>query len=143
MTLDKHTRAKLRAHCLNLHDDDGVDPREFFQPSRGRRQDNRKARQLCRQVAETLDQVLAGETADELVSSLHIDSVIPAPDAARLLVTVRTDLRGDANLLQRIQQRLADHRGRLRCAVSATITRRKTPNLEFRILGTASSEVQP
>jgi ribosome-binding factor A len=143
MTLDKRTRAKLRAHCLDLHEDDGVDPREFFQPSRGRRQDNRKARQLCRQVAETLDQVLAGETADELVSSLHVESVIPAPDASRLLVTLRTDLRGNAILLEQIERRLADHRGRLRCAVSATITRRKTPNLEFRILGPTTPEVQP
>jgi ribosome-binding factor A len=138
MTLDKRTRARLRAHCVELHADDGVDPREFFKPQHGARRDDRKARQLCRQVAETVDQVLAGETADELLAELQVESVVPAPDASRLLVTLRAatgEVGIDAEARLELEQRLAAHRGRLRCAVAAAITRRKAPNLEFRIVG--------
>src|SRR5688572_11358091 len=92
MTPDKRTRAQMRAHCSEIHEDDGIDPRDFFKPETWRGRDNRKALQLCRQVAETLDQVLCSEIADELVSSLSVTSVVPAPDSSRLLVTLQTGL---------------------------------------------------
>ncbi len=41
--------------------------------------ENRKAKQLCRQVLETLDLVLSGDCRDELLQSLHVVSVVPAP----------------------------------------------------------------
>jgi ribosome-binding factor A len=135
MTLDKHTRAQMRAHCSEIHEDDGIDPRDFFKPETRRGKDNRKALQLCRQVAETLDQVLCSEIADELVSSLSVTSVVPAPDSSRLLVTLQIGLRPHEFDRPEIERRLADRRGQLRCAVAAAITRRKTPNLTFVIIG--------
>ncbi len=42
--------------------------------------------QLCRQVAVTLDMVLSGECRDELLQSLRVESVQPAPNASRMLV---------------------------------------------------------
>ena len=54
--------------------------------------ENRKAKQLCRQVAETLDLILSGDCRDELLQSLHVISVVPAPNSSRLLVTVLADL---------------------------------------------------
>ena len=47
----------------------------------------RKACQLCRQVAVTLDEVLA-ECGDGVLQGLHVASVVPFPDASRLLVTL-------------------------------------------------------
>lgn len=135
MTPDKRTRAQMRAHCENIGDDDGLDPREFFKASRTNNKSDHKARQLCRQVAETLDQVLSGEVDDDLVSSLHVAAVVPAPDSSRLLVTLCSDLPMEKLDRLELDRRLGDHRGRLRCAVSAAITRRKTPILAFHVLG--------
>src|SRR5687768_8096095 len=114
MTLDKRTRAQLRAHCLEFHDDDLVDPREFFRPGRARDNEHRKARQLCRQVAETLDQVLAGEMGDASLHSLRVASVAPAPDASRLLVTLRAELPAEAFDAVDLARRLDEVRGWLR-----------------------------
>lgn len=135
MTPDKRTRAQMRAHCDNIGDDDGLDPRKFFKASRINDKSDRKARQLCRQVAETLDQVLSGELDDDFVGSLHVASVVPAPDSSRLLVSLCSDLPVDQFDRSELDRRLEDHRGRLRCAVSAAITRRKTPILAFHVLG--------
>jgi len=75
MALDKGQRERLRALCGDLQDDDGVDPRKFFQPTRKRDKARRKSKQLCRQVHKTLDLVFSGETRDELLGDLRIVSV--------------------------------------------------------------------
>jgi ribosome-binding factor A len=93
MTFNKRTRERMLAHCGEIHADDGIDPRDFFRPTRTQIKENRKAQQLCRQVAETLAFVLSGETPDEVIGSLQVLSVVPAPDASRLLVTLRADTR--------------------------------------------------
>ena len=51
------------------------------------RASDRKAWQLCRQVAEALDEALA-DCGDDVLQNLHVLSVTPCPDASRLLVTV-------------------------------------------------------
>ena len=47
----------------------------------------RKVCQLCRQVAETLDEVLA-DCGDGVLRGLRVATVVPYPNASRLLVTV-------------------------------------------------------
>ena len=64
--------------------DDGVDPR-FDEISRRGRVVNRKALQLCRQVARTLTGVLAGECGDERLRDLLVESVQAAPDSTLAL----------------------------------------------------------
>jgi ribosome-binding factor A len=149
MTLDKRTRRELLAHCDEMHDDDGVDPRDFFKTDRIHKKEHHNLQRLCHQVAETLDQVLSGEIADNRLQCLRIVSVRPAPDASRLLVTLRADCKReefDRNLLE---DRLAACQGRLRCEVAAAITRRKAPSLIFNLIGpdsvgwTADEEAQP
>ena len=49
---------------------------------------NRKALQLCAQVAQTLGVVLAGECGEDLLRELFVTSVVPAPDSSRLLVMI-------------------------------------------------------
>jgi ribosome-binding factor A len=139
MALDKRTRAELQPHCGEIRDDDGVDPREFFKASRVHKKEDRKARQLCRQVAETLDQIFAGEASDDVLRGLRIADVLPAPDASRLLVTLAAD--GPPDVFDRnvLEERLARFKGRLRCEVAAAITRRKAPALVFEIVGPGGS----
>lgn len=138
MTRDQRERARLRALCGELHDDDGVDPREFFQPTRKRDKAGRKARQLCRQVQKTLDQILSGETGDELLGALHVVSVTSSADSTALLVTVAADLSPDRFDRAAIEVRLANISGRLRSEVAGAITRKRTPLLVFHLLGPQS-----
>jgi ribosome-binding factor A len=140
MALNDRMRKQLLAHCGEIHDDDGIDPLEFFRAGRVRKTDDRKARQLCRQVAETLDQILSGEISDDVLRGLRVSDVVPAPDSSRLLVTLHVDCRAEEFDRDLIQQRLAAYKGLLRCAVAAAITRRKAPALLFNILGPAGVE---
>jgi len=133
MALDKRERERLRALCGELHDDDGVDPREFFQPIRKRGKEHRKSKQLCRQVHKTLDLVLSGETRDELLSDLRIVSVTSA-DTSALLVTVIAEVPPDRFDRAEIEARLAKMSGRLRSEVAGAITRKGTPFLVFHLL---------
>jgi len=135
MALDKRTREQMLAHCGEIHEDDGIDPREYFKAGRIHKKEDRKAKQLCRQVAETLDQVLSGEIGDDLLRGLRVSSVMPAPDSTRLLVTLYADCdAGDFNRND-IEQRLAARQGQLRSEIAAAITRKKTPILIFNLLG--------
>lgn len=137
MTLDKRTRASLLAHCGELHEDDAVDPRRFFKKHNKRDKQHHKLRQLCQQVAQTMNLVLSGEFADERLQSLQVVSVEPAPDASQLLVTLCTDMAGDAVEYQTILNQLALITGRLRSEVAVAISRKRTPLLLFRVVGPA------
>ena len=142
MSLDKRTREQMLAHCDAIHEDAGVDPREFFKLRSHRDKPDRKAQQLCRQVAETIDQILAGELGDTALNNLRVSGVAPAPDASRLLVSlvaVSDDVPFDQSTTE---QRLAAVTGLLRSAVAAAITRRKAPNLSFVVIGPNSAPSQ-
>ncbi|NQU26112.1 MAG: ribosome-binding factor A [Candidatus Nealsonbacteria bacterium] len=139
MTLDQRKRERLLVHCGQIRDGDGVDPREFFHQSRFGRKEDRKAKQLCRQVAETLDMVLSGECHDELLQSLHVFSVEPAPNASRLLVTLCADVEEDRFDRPAILGLLNDQAGRLRYEVARTIHRKRVPTLVFHVVGPEGS----
>jgi ribosome-binding factor A len=144
MTLDKRTREQMLAHCGELHGDDGVDPRQFFKSNDRRDKQNYKARQLCNQVAQTLSFALAGDFGDERLQSLQVASVEPAPDTSLLSVTVRTDRSCDCNEVLEMTNLLAAISGQLRCEIAAAISRKRTPKLQFRIVGpSGDEEVQP
>lgn len=135
MAFDKRTREKMLEMCGEIHEDDGVDPREYFKIGRGPRKLDHKAKQVCRQAAETLDQVLSGETGDRQLACLRVVSVHPAPDASRLLVTVVANCTNEEFNRTEIEARLQVSAGRLRSAVASAITRRKAPTLAFVLLG--------
>ena len=144
MTLDKRTRAEMRALCGEIHADDGVDPREFFKTKNVRDKKSRKAMQLCHQVAVTLELVLSGDFGDELLHNLQVVSVEPAPDDTQMAVTLRADVRAELANTQQILERLAAVSGRIRCEVASAITRKRAPKLVFRLVGpTDGPEVQP
>ena len=100
--------------------------------SRGGRR-HHKDLQLCRQVFDALTYALA-ELDDPQIEELALASVVPAPTAARMLVTLvptREDLAPDkiADVLVCIAECAAE----LREEVAAEITRQRVPELVFRI----------
>jgi hypothetical protein len=86
--------------------------------------------QLCRQVFDALTYALA-ELDDPWIDDLALASVVPAPSAARVLVTLvptRSDIDPDV-ALDRVRER-ADE---LREEVAAEVSRKRVPVLVFRI----------
>jgi len=79
--------------------------------------------------------VLSGDCRDELLQSLHVISVVPAPNSSRLLVTVSADLPIEEFDPQKILELLERHTGRLRCEVAASISRKRVPSLAFHVVG--------
>jgi ribosome-binding factor A len=98
--------------------------------SRPQRPD-RKTLQLCGQIADTLNYVLSGELGDDLLRNLYVESVRPAPDATRLLVSVAPLDAADVERADQILQKLHIHAPRIRSEVAQSIHRRKTPELSF------------
>ena len=123
----------MQSLCGEVQPEDGTDPREFAREERAWKGD-RKVRQLCSQVAETLSQVLSGECGDELLQSLLVVSVDPGRDAAQLVVTVSASLPGEMVDAREVSARLAKVMGKLRSEVAAAITRKRAPTLVFRVL---------
>lgn len=91
---------------------------------------NRKDLQLCRQVFDALTWALA-DVDDSIVDELILVSVVPAPSASRVQVTLvpsRDDIDPDVAL-----ERVREHAEELREEVAAEVTRRRVPELVFRI----------
>jgi len=79
--------------------------------------------------------VLSGDCRDELLQSLHVISVVPAPNSSRLLVTVSADLPIEEFDPQKILELLERQTGRLRCEVATSISRKRVPSLVFHVVG--------
>src|SRR5262249_3207660 len=97
-----------------------------------RRHSNRKALQLCRQVAEALNGAFS-RCRDDVLASLFVVAVQPAPNTGRLLATVTASASaGDLDAAEALAhlQRAA---GFLRTEITAAIHRRRTPELLFRV----------
>jgi hypothetical protein len=101
---------------------------------------DRKASQLCRQVAVTLDEVFAA-CGDGVLRNLHVASVAPFPDASRLLVTVSPvgEVVGPASRPDVVLDHLSRASGHLRFEVTAAVTRKRAPLLLYRLAEPAVS----
>jgi len=121
----------ILASAADIRPDDGRDPR--FDRHGDRLSGKRKTLQLCREVERTLSAVLAGECGDEVLRELMVVSVVPAPNAGRLVVTVALPRSAEVSV-EEVLQRLLSQSGRLRSEVAAAVSRRKTPELAFRVV---------
>jgi ribosome-binding factor A len=128
MSFRKISRNDLLASCSQPGPDDGRDPRLDRREGSGK-VPNRKALQLCAQVARTLASVFA-ECADDVLRDLVVESVVPAPNASRLLVSVAPAIAVEAG---GVAERLQQARGKLRGEVTAAINRRRMPDLVFHV----------
>jgi ribosome-binding factor A len=143
MNRKRFSKKQMQSLCGEIHSDDGVDPTEFFRPTRKSNSNHRKAQQLCHQVADTLSLVLSGEFGEEL-RDLRVVAVTPAPDATQLLVLVAPVI-VDSNVdPDAVIAKLAAVAGRLRSEVAMAITRRRAPKLIFQfVAGQSAEEVEP
>jgi ribosome-binding factor A len=96
-----------------------------FSPAR---RPDRKTLQLCRQVQRALTFALA-ETGEEVLLDVQVESVDPQPGPGQMLVSVSGS--GDA---PEILAALHRNTGHLRNEVAAAITRRKAPELFFKVI---------
>jgi ribosome-binding factor A len=131
MKRKKASRKDLLSSCAEIGPDDNVDPRTFFQ-KRATNKTNRKALQLCSEVAKTVSYALAWELGDDVLGRLQVESVVPAPDSTHLLITV--SLTEPSELVtEDILKRLRHVTGKLRALVAASIHRRRVPDLAFHL----------
>ena len=152
---------RMRRLCAEPGEEDGLDPRlgmrrggrggrtrhsggPAFGPGSPTPPVDRKAAQLCRQVAVTLDEVLA-ECRDDVLRDLHVVDVAPFPDASRLLVTVSAVDAGAPGSPgpEAVLEHLRHAGGHLRREVAAAVTRRHAPLLVYRLQDAAIGKVQP
>lgn len=126
-------RRDLLAFCTETGPEDGLDPRTARELPR-RTVPNRKALQLCGQVARTLAGVLAGECGDDLLRDLVVESVVPAPTSARLLVTLVPAAGAGPVDPGTVLARLERVRGLFRSEIAAAVHRRRVPDLMFRVV---------
>lgn len=122
----------LQALSSEVGPEDGTDPRDLLRHA-ARKKGGRKTHQLCGQVAEALNYALSAACNDDVLRDLSVVTVQPAPDEARLLVTVGPTLPGPCDpvqVLAHLQQAL----GKLRSEVAAAIHRKKVPELTFHVL---------
>jgi ribosome-binding factor A len=119
------------------------------QARRARRPDSRgcatdrKAWQLCRQVAVTLDEVLA-ECGDGVLRGLRVVGVAPFPDASRLMVTLTSidDRPGCTIGAGMVLEHLDRATGHLRCEVAAAVTRKRAPVLVYQLVEPKAVEIE-
>jgi ribosome-binding factor A len=150
---------RMRRLCAEPGEEDGLDPRLALRRSgRGGRARHsggglafgpgsaappvdRKAAQLCRQVAVTLDEVLAG-CRDDVLRDLHVVDVAPFPDATRLLVTVSAVDAGapGAPGPEAVIEHLQRAGGHLRSEVASAVTRKRAPLLVYRLQDPSSAD---
>ncbi len=83
--------------------------------------------------------VQSGDCRDELLQSLHVTSVVPAPNSSRLLVTVSANVSAEDFDAGEILQRLGEQTPRLREEVASSINRKRVPFLVFHVIGPLSS----
>jgi ribosome-binding factor A len=128
--------------CADIGPGDGVDPR-LDHPFMPRRVVNRKALQLCAQVARTLATVLSGECGDDRLRDLLVESVQPAPDSTRLLVTVSAGPAFAAGDSASVLRALYGATAMLRVQIACAIHRKRVPELVFQVLGDATERSVP
>jgi ribosome-binding factor A len=144
MTRNRRMKDSLSTFRASVDADDGADPRDFFKKESSTTQSGRKSAQLCAQVTDTLTQILGGECADDVLQTLQLIEVSPAPDSTQFLVLV-APVSAEAVLdSQIVLDALHRASGWLRAEIAAAITRKRAPGLVFRYLpGPVSGEVQP
>lgn len=117
--------------CQDIHEDDGIDPRRYFQSSSAYER-SRKNIQLCGQVAKLLNEALAGWD-NPILASLFVVTVVPAPNLSRLEVVVDTTQVPAHVTSHDILDELTRASLGLRVSVGESIARKYVPELIFRL----------
>jgi ribosome-binding factor A len=153
MRHQRPSEEEVSRFCAQLGEEDGEDPHPLKRRAAHRKKGSsdptqsrrfqRKACQLCRQVAETLDEVLA-DCGDEILRGLRVTTVAPYPDASRLMVAVApVDGRlAPATGPKVVIEHLERASGHLRFEIAAAVTRKRTPILLYRLAEPALARIE-
>lgn len=132
MSSRKRKMEELRALCAQVHEDDGVDPRDDKRRgARTNEKPDRKTRQLCKQVTQILQLALGAIPGAELLVGVTVQDVAPAPNAGRLRVVMAAPAGASPEAIAAILERFS---GRLRTEVATSITRKRAPELTFAVV---------
>src|SRR5262245_16273144 len=112
-------------------DDDEAAERRFFESGAGDARAARKTLQLCKEVSRTLSYVL-GAAGDSRLRDMVVAAVDPAPDASRLMVTICCP-GATASDVPSLVASLVALRGSLRGEIAASLQRKRTPEIAFRV----------
>ena len=93
----------------------------------------RKLRQLCRQVERAVSTALADDVADEVLLDLTVTTVLPWPNASRLLVVVEPTSPALEIDRDEVLEHLTEVTPGLRAVVAGAIHRKRTPQLCFEV----------
>ncbi len=96
-----------------------------------------KALQLCKQVRRSLELSLMSECADELLQSMTVESVEPAPDDKHLRATFSLQDAEPSLSREEVLARLEAARPVLTEGLIQTISRRKVPDIRFEVIKAA------
>ena len=138
MKMPKRRRGDLRSLCAQAAEGDGIDPREDDREAlrsidsvsdHSNHRIDRKMLQLCKQVQRAVESSLYC-CGDPLLSGLRIESSRPVADGTGIELLVLSDGNSDPSL---VASALAGARSMLRAEVARCITRKKVPNLSFRV----------
>ena len=86
---------------------------------------------LCSQVADCLQLVFEGGVGDAALQDAWLREVDPFPDAGTLRVTIEVPREAD---VARVVEALTRASGYLRSEVAAAISRKRAPQLVFRVV---------
>jgi len=130
---NRHSRGTLP--CESMGPEDGINSRDLFR-GKSHKKSHHKTHQLCSQVMETINYLLAADLGDSRLQSVFVEEVVPAPDATWLLVTMRQGWSNADFGPSEIQEALNGAAGLIRFEVAAVVTRKKVPELVFQVLPT-------
>lgn len=132
----KHRRPHLNSGSQYFDDATEVDPASaaalIHRATQGKL--DRKLLQLCRQIQRELSLILSGELDDDRIRDLTVLFVQPFPYASHLLVTLTTSTSSTQTELLQLDAALANYRPFIRTEIARAITRRKAPDLSFRVI---------
>ena len=87
-------------------------------------------------MADTL-QLALGDCGDDVLRDLHVERVVPAPDASQLLVILGSAPGEVPPIPEAVMASLKAKQALLRAEVAQAITRKRTPGLLFEYLASA------
>ncbi len=126
----KHNAKSL---CDELTQDDGIDPRIYFSNTTKKTSD-RKTRQLCKEIKQTIALTLAGEMNEPILANLEVIQVDPISGSRDFMVILAWNGHKDYFEPKEIALTLQKVSGFLRSEIAHSINRKRVPELSFRLL---------
>ncbi len=112
--------------------DEVPDPEVFFgEPDGSRRKRDWKVQQLCKQVERAAALTLTSECRSDVLVGATVAAVEPAPDAARLLVTVVLPTGRSGDQATEARAALREAAPSFRAEVARSIHRKRAPEIVF------------